>query len=174
MRKTILIVFLLSILATGVKFVYDEITKLKSELLSLNNVKMKLNRENANLKNRNGVLTKKQKLIQDRIRDRRVSVAQKKLNRAKEKLAKASVGAIPFVGTAAVLTLTYSEIEDYCKDIKEYKQFEQSLFNTFDNTISDEEKVLCGYDYETVKGIVFKDLEKYKNKSADWIKNQYD
>lgn len=40
--------------------------------------------------------------------------------------------------------MTYWEMQNYCNDIKEFKEFEKSILGNNDNSISEEEKkVLC-------------------------------
>ena len=44
-----------------------------------------------------------------------------KSDEVRKKLAKATPRAIPFVGTASAVGLTYWEMQHYCNDIKEFK-----------------------------------------------------
>lgn len=160
MKKSItLILFLISFLGGITGWVYNKINDLESQILTL--------------KQKNKKLITKQNEIKNKVIERRKSLEKKKINRTKHKLAKASIGAIPFVGTVAVVGLTYDEIQGYCQDIKDYKNFEESIIGFSNNIQSEEEKALCGYDYDSVKSIVLKDIEDYKNLSEKWFDTQY-
>lgn len=168
MKKSIFIVFFIfSSLGGAATWIYNEINNLKSEIFSLKE-------KNLVLKSKNKKLVSKQNEINKKIKERRKTLETKKITRAKHKLAKASVGVLPFIGTAAVVGLTYDELQGYCQDIKEYKKFEESIFGTISDTQSEEEKALCGYDYNAVENIVLKDIESYKNQSSQWFDSQYD
>ena len=136
------------------------------------------------LKNEVKVMKNREASIKKKIKDRKKSLISKTLTRTKTKIAKASIAAVPFIGTTMVIGLTHSEIQDYCNDIKEYKEFEKSLFGDSDDSFTEEENAICGYDYNSIKNIVSKDAEEYKNsviknldnytvKSSKWLSNKY-
>lgn len=167
MKKMFVIVSVIfSIVGVGANFIYDKFGQLNSQIA---NLKM----ANKTLKTKNNVLTKKQKDIKSKISQRRKELFQKKLSRAKNKLGKATTSAVPFIGTASVVGMTYWEMENYCNDIKEFKRFEESIFGTKDESISDEEKALCGYDYETIENIVLKDINEFETDTMNWASKTY-
>ena len=168
MKKTIVIVSIIfSIAAAGANFVYDKFTQLTSQISNLKTI-------NKNLQTKNNALTKKQKDIKNKISQRKKELYSQKLSRAKKKLGKATVSAIPFIGTASVVGMTYWEMQNYCNDIKEFKKFEESIFGEYDQTISVEEKAICGYDYETIENIVLKDLNEFEADTKNWASKTYD
>ena len=168
MKKTIIITSIIfSIIGTGANFVYDKFTQLTSQISNLKTI-------NKNLQTKNNALTKKQEDIKKKISQRKKELNKRKLSRAKKKLGKATVSAIPFVGTASVVGVTYWEIQNYCNDIKEFKKFEESIFGEYDQIISEEEKGLCGYDYETIENIVLKDLNEFEIDTKNWASKTYD
>ena len=168
MKKTIIITsILVSILGFGANFIYDKFILLNSQISNLKTT-------NKNLQTKNNSLTKKQRDIKNKISQRKKELFKQKLDRAKKKLAKATTSAIPFVGTASVVGMTYWEMENYCNDIKEFKKFEESVFGKNDEAISEEEKALCGYDYETIEKIVLKDLNDIEVDTKDWASKTYD
>jgi len=103
------------------------------------------------LTRKNKKLITKQNQIKQKLQDRRVNLAKSKLSKAKYKLGKAAVGVIPFIGTGAIVALTYEEIKAYCDDINEFKQFEKSIFEDTKDSKLDEEKIICGYDIELIQ-----------------------
>ncbi|MBU3013825.1 hypothetical protein KO488_03585 [Poseidonibacter lekithochrous] len=167
MKNTILIlIFIASIIGSTSKFIYDKIEGLKSELLQVKKLNTKLKKNNTNL-------VKKQNTIKQKLKDRRTVLSKKKLAKAKYKIGKAAVGVIPFVGTGAVAALTYEEIKGYCEDLKEYKEFENSIFSNPDESIVNEEQILCGYDKNLIEKEVYKDLEEFKDDFSSVIGSQF-
>lgn len=168
MKKTIIVTsILVSILGFGANFIYDKFTQLNSQISNLKT-------SNKNLKAENKTLTKTQRDTKKIISKRKKELFKKKLDRAKKKLTKATTSAIPFIGTVSVVGMTYWEMENYCNDIKEFKKFEESFFGKNDEAISEEEKALCGYDYETIEKIVLKDLNKFETETKSWASETYD
>ena len=161
MKKTIVIASIsYSILGAGANFLYDKYTQLTSQI--------------SNLQTKNNALTKKQKEIKKKISQRKKELYSQKLSRAKKKLAKATTSAIPFIGTASVVGTTYWEMENYCNDIKEFKKFEESILGEYNHTVSQEERVLCGYDYETIQNIVLKDFNDLGADTKNWTTKTYE
>lgn len=168
MKKTIIITsVLVSILGFGANFIYDKFTQLNTQISNLKTKEKKLSKKNE-------TLTKKQNDIKKKISQRKKDLFAKKLSHAKKKLARATTSAIPFVGTISVVGMTYLEMQYLCDDIKEFKEFEKSIFENSDNSISEEEKALCGYDYETIETIVLKDLNEVQTDTKDWALKTYD
>ena len=160
MKKTIIITsILISILGFGANFIYDKFTQLNTEI--------------SGLKTKNNTLTEKQKEIKKKISQRKKELFKQKLNRAKKNLAKATASAIPFVGTASVVGMTYWQMKNYCNDIREFNKFEESVFGEINEPMSEEEKALCGYDYETIEKIVLKDLNDIEVDTKDWASKTY-
>lgn len=167
MKNTILIIiFVSSIVSGATKFVYDKINSLKSELLQVKKL-------NADLTNKNNKLTAKQDSIKKKLKERRSHLAKKKLSRAKYKIGKAAIGVIPFIGTGAVAALTYTEIQGYCNDIKEYKEFEKSIFENSNESLNHEEQMLCGYNKDVIEEEIYKDLNSFKNEISTVVTSQY-
>ena len=147
MRKYIFVgLFFFSIVGTGIKYAYDTISGLKNELIKV--------------KATNKSLLQKQENIKKKIRERRNLITTKKLNKAKIKIAKAPASMVPVAGAAVVVGLTVYEIQAFCEEIKEYKKFEQSLFGDIEDTISEDEKLLCGLD---IQESLINELKKYNN-----------
>lgn len=168
MKKTVIITSIFfTIVSFGANFIYDKFAQLNTQISDLKAV-------NKNLKIKNNTLANKQKEIKNKISQRKKELFQKKLNRAKKKLAKATTSAIPFVGTASVIGVTYWEMQNYCNDIKEFKKFEESIFGINEESISEEEKALCGYDYQTIEKIVFKDINMLKEDTQSWAFKTYE
>lgn len=161
------ITILFTIISFGANFVYDRFSRLNSQISNLKTA-------NKTLKTKNKSLIKKQKNIKSKMSQRKKELFKKKLSRAKKKIAKATTSAIPFIGTASVVGMTYWEMENYCNDIKEFKKFEESIFGKNDESISEEEKALCGYDYQTIKNIVLKDLNEVEIDTKDWTFKTYE
>ena len=158
MKKYLIFSFLFfSLLGTGVKFIYDSMDALKKEILDL--------------KASNKALINKQTDIKKKTVERRKALITKKLNRAKVKLAKAPASMVPFLGAATVIGFTTYEIRELCNDIKDYKNFEESMFGEKVSEILEEEKLLCGLNVEDE---LLPELEKYKDSSFKWFENNYD
>jgi len=77
---------------------------------------------------------------------------------------------IPVAGATAVVAFTANDIHNYCQDVKEFKELERSLFGTSDNEISEDEKMLCGYDVEKE---LLPSIKSYSADSTEWIVNGY-
>lgn len=156
-------IFLTSIIlgsiGTGVKFLYDKFTDLNFQVSSL--------------KSKNQKLITKNKKIREAIKNKRKSTLKKKLSRTKYKLAKAPASMVPIVGATAVVVMTANDIDNYCKDIQEFKEFEKNLFGKVDENISEEEKVICGYDTDTIKKVLMDDIKYMSNESTNWIEEKY-
>ena len=180
--KKILIIFaiLISLIGGASKFIYDKIDSLKSDLLHVKNANTNLKSEllqvkhtNTNLKSENKNLVTKENDIKKKLKDRRIKLAKKKLSRAKHKIGKAAIGVMPFVGTAAVSGLTYTEIQGYCDDLKEYREFEKSIFNDTNINKLQEEQLLCGFERDVIEKEVYKDLDEFKNELSSIFVIQY-
>jgi hypothetical protein len=146
-KTTLIIILLLCIILFGGIFTYNKFTKLKTQ---------------------QDILINKQNHITEIITERKKQLFAQKLNRANEKLEKAKTSAIPFIGSSNVVKTTYEEIQEFCTDIKEFKEFEKSILGKADETISPEEKALCAYDYNQIESIVITNLDEIKNDSKNW------
>ena len=71
------------------------------------------------------------------------------------------------MGSSNVVKTTYEKIQEYCNDIKEFKEFEKSIIGKIDETISVEEKALCDYDYNQIENLVITNLDEIKNDSKN-------
>ena len=131
--------FLLTVLGAGAKLIYDRFGDLNYEISSLKSI-------NKNLIAKQKTLETKNKENKKKMKKHRKALIAKKLNRAKLKLAKAPVSMIPMAGAAAVIAFTANDIHNYCQDVKEFKKFEASMFGALDNEVSEDEKILCGFD----------------------------
>jgi len=157
MRKYLIIGFVvISVLGSGTKLIYETIESLKKEILDLKNVNKKL--------------VKNQEAIKKKITDRRKTLVSQKLDRAKRKIIKAPSSMVPIVGAVAIVGFTTYEIREYCSDIQEYKDFEKSIFANVDQTITEDERLLCGLNVEEE---LLPELKKYSNTSVDWLKDNY-
>ena len=72
------------------------------------------------------------------------------------------------MGSSNVVKTTYEKIQEYCNDIKEFKEFEKSIIGKIDETISAEEKALCAYVYNQIENLVITNLDEIKNDSKNW------
>ena len=163
MKYILLISILLSIAGAGVKLVYDKFDSLQSELLSLRTT-------NKVLTKKNSVLKDKQRTTRKKIKDRKTMLINKKLKRAKYKIAKAPVSMVPIAGAAVVVGMTAYDIRTFCEDIKEYKSFEESILGSMNDEVTENEKLLCGLNVEDT---LMPELDKYKNISIEWISENY-
>lgn len=50
---------------------------------------------------------------------------------------------------------------------------ERSLFEGIDETQSEEEKIICGYDMEVLKNQLYAEANQYKDVSASWFSKNY-
>jgi hypothetical protein len=133
---------------------YDELSVLQDEIRSL-----KLKNQNLEMQN---IKHKEQ------IKKYRHALITKNLKKAKLKLTQASIGSIiPLAGKTSILALTYNDIRDYCMDIQELKALEASMFGTFNQEVSKEETLLCGYNKEEL-------LPALNQDSKEWIKDKYE
>ena len=135
MKNTFIILIFASSLIAGIsKFVYDKIDSLKSELLQVKSI-------NSNLRNDNQKLIDEQKKIKKKLKNKRVNFSKKSLIKVTHKFKKAAIGVIPFVGTGAVIALTYDEINFYCNELKEDRIFLRSLYPKDNIVKTNEEKL---------------------------------
>jgi len=164
-KKVLLSVLLLSLLlGTGVKLFYDKCNTLTYEI---NNLKLK----NQALENKNKSLETNHKHIKEKMKNYRNALIEKKLKKAKLKLAQASVSTIiPVGGSSVNAAFTANDFHDYCQEIKEFKALEASIFESFDHAPSEDEKRLCDYD---IQEELLHALDKYPQDSQKWIKDQY-
>ena len=156
-KYIIITISILASIGSGAKYIYDKFSSLQLQV--------------KNLQSKNKILRKKQSNIKRKIKHRRTTMVSTKLKRAKRKIAKAPLKMIPYAGAVATVTFTALEIKEFCEDIKDYKNFEKSLFGVVDNSISDDEKLLCGID---AKKQLEKELHKYKNNSTIWVNEKID
>ncbi len=165
MKKVLLSVLLLSLrLGTGIKLFYDKCTTLTYEI---NNLKSK----NQALENKNKSLETNKTHTKEQMKNYRKVLVEKNLKKAKLKLAQASVSTIiPVGGSSVSAAFTANDIHDYCQDVKEFKTLEASIFGSFDNALSEDEKRLCAYD---IQEELLHALDKYPQDSQKWIKDQY-
>ena len=90
----------------------------------------------------------KKKNNKQKMKKHRKALIAKKLNRAKLKIVKAPASMVPVAGATAVIAFTANDIHNYCQDVKDFKELERSLFGSSNDELSDDEKILCGYDIE--------------------------
>jgi len=158
------LLFLSLLFSTDTKPSYDTFSVLEDEIHSL---KLK----NKELKTLNKSLETQNNNNKEQMRKYRDALISKKLKKAKLKLTQASVSTIiPLAGTTSVMALTYNDIRDYCQDVQEFKAFEASLFGTFDQEVTEDEKRLCKYDMQKE---LLPDLDQYPQDSKEWIKDKY-
>ena len=161
--KNIIFMLLMSIFITVTSYLYSMFSSMSMELMKLKSV-------NKNLVSKNKQLVSKQNSIKKKLKNRRILLTKHKLKKAKYRLAKAPIKMIPFLGATAIVTFTAIDIRDYCNDIKNYKDFENSLFTTFDNNLTEDEKLLCGLN---VEDYLKDDLKKYSTVSKEWVNEYY-
>ena len=159
----IIVSLLLSIFSAGIKFIYDKFNSLNYELTILK-------AKNKKLISKQKDTYKKNKSNKKKMREHRKALISKKLKRAKLKLAKAPASMLPFAGATAIVAFTVNDLHNYCQDIKEFKKVEALIFGPLDNEISEDEKVLCGFD---VKKELLPAIKSYSKDSTNWIIEEY-
>ena len=158
------LLFLSLLFSIDTKPPYDKFSVLEDEIRSL---KLK----NQALKTLNISLETQTNKNKEQMRQYKNTLITKKLKRAKLKLTQASVSTImPLAGMTSVMALTYNDIRDYCQDVQEFKAFEASMFGTFDQEVTEDEKRLCKYDMQKE---LLPDLDQYPQDSKEWIKDKY-
>ncbi|PHS41073.1 MAG: hypothetical protein COB07_03515 [Sulfurovum sp.] len=158
MKKILLSVLLLSLLlGTGIKLFYDKYNTLTDEI--------------ASLRSKNQALEDNNRHTKEQMENYRNALIEKKLKKAKLKLAQASVNTIiPLGGSSLNALLTANDIRDYCQEVKEFKALEASISGSSDPELSEDEKHLCAYD---IQKELLHALDKYPKDSEKWIKDQY-
>ena len=165
MKKVLLSVLLLSLLlGTGIKLFYDKCNTLTDEIDSLKS-------KNQMLTNKNRSLETNKTHTQEQMKNYRKTLVEKKLKKAKLKLAQASVSTIiPLGGSSINAAFTANDIYDYCQEVKEFNTLESSISGSFGTELSEDEKRLCAYD---IQEELLHALDKYPQDSQKWIKDQY-
>ena len=158
------------ILVGTVGVLYNKVSSLNMEIGNLTSKIRTLNLEKRKLLSKQQANENKKNKNKKRAKKHRKALIAKKLNRAKLKLAKAPASMVPVAGVAAVVAFTANDIHNYCLDIKEFRELEVSLFGSTDDEISEDEKILCGYDVEKELLPV---LKSYSDDSTEWIVDGY-
>jgi len=164
-KKILLSVLLLSLLlGTGIKIFYDKCNTLTDKI-------DRLTSKNQALENKNNSLETHNTHTKEQMKNYRKALIEKKLKKAKLKLAQASISTIiPLGGSSVSAALTANDIHDYCQEVKEFKALEASISGSFDNELSEDEKRLCAYD---IQEELLHALDKYPKDSEEWIKERY-
>ena len=166
MKKVLLsvLVLLTLLLGTNTKPSCDKFSALEDEIRSL---KLK----NQALENQNESLETQNNNYKEQMKKYKNALIAKKLKSAKLKLAQASVSTIiPLAGTTSIVALTYNDIRNYCQDVQEFKTLEASMFGTFDQEVTEDEKRLCKYDMQEE---LLPAIDQYPQDSKEWIKDKY-
>ena len=165
MKKILLSVLLLSLLlGTGIKLFSDKYSTMTDEIDSLKS-------KNQALKNKNKSLETHNTHTKEQMKNYRNTLIEKKLKKAKLKLAQASANTlIPLGGGSVSAALTANDIHNYCQEVKEFKALEASISGSFDTEVSEDEKRLCAYD---IQEELLHALDKYPKDSEKWLKDQY-
>ncbi len=168
MKKTSLVLLILFVLSvSGAAY---KIHTLNGEISDLTRQIGTLASDLNTTKARERSCTEKTRQNKKLMKSHRQALIAKKLQRAKLKLAKTAAGLLPVTGVATEVVFTANDIHDYCKDVKEFRELEVSLYGASDKEISEDEKRLCAYDAQKE---LLPALKNYSDDSADWIKEHY-
>ena len=169
MKKLSSTLIIVSVLSVG-GLAYNKYNALTSKISDLTRTIGSLTSDLNAMKAKERSLKEKKRKNKKKIRNHRNALIATKLNRAKLKIAKAPASMVPVAGVAAVVAFTAYDIHNYCQDVKEFRELEVSLFGSVDDKISEDEKMLCGYDVEQELLPVIKS---YTDDSTAWIVDSY-
>jgi len=174
--KSLFIIFpVLSVLSVGY-YSFNKFNSMSKAVMALQASNTRLLVEKKGLKRKISRLKLEQRKIKNKIKARRFESAKKKVLRIEQKIAKAPLTMLPWVGASVVVSTTAYEVNELCKEIESDQWFEKELFNEqkihqVQNSQAKLENQLCSMDVETELQQI---LDKQLRDTKSWMGQSYD